>query len=322
MTAVQILVTGRGSIAQRHVGNLRALRPEARIAVLSGGEPGQELQPCVWLHDWAEAAAWGPDAVIIADVSSKHAWQLAAALGLGQPCLVEKPLVVTRAELAQIAGACARAQASSRCVVGCNLRYLPSLQIAARRLQAGDVGAVVRASFEVGQDLRRWRPHRELAQTYSARSELGGGVVFDLVHEIDLARWLLGPLRVTAALAGRLGEVALQADDVHVGLLALANGAPVTISMDYVSVQLVRRFTIVGQRGTLEWDLPGSRLCLKTGGQTEILTQDAGDFDVQATYVAEMQDWLQSLDSGRRPLSSLEDGLQSAHLMLDMAEAA
>ena len=53
---------------------------------------------------------------------------------------------------------------------------------------------LARASF--GYDLRLWRPGTDHRAGYSARAELGGGIVLDAIHELDYLLWLLGPGRV------------------------------------------------------------------------------------------------------------------------------
>jgi predicted dehydrogenase len=317
---MRVLVTGRGSIAQRHVRHLRALRPEMQLAVVArGGAVDPALLPCDSVADFEAGLAWGPDAVIVASVSNRHADELEACLKIGLPCLAEKPLVTSQLQLDRL-----RAAGPGRAVlVGCNLRYLPALGQLAARLHQGDLGRLVRAQLEVGQNLAQWRPTRELASSYSADAAQGGGVVFDLVHEIDMARWLLGPLRVHAALGGRLGQLTGDADDVHVALLGDAGGAPVTVSLDYISQRPVRRYSLVTENGTLECDIMARRLCLARRDGVEILSDAAADFAVADTYELQMRDWLAAMgDAGYRSHSPLADALETAALMLAMKEAA
>lgn len=317
---MRVLVTGRGSIAQRHVAHLRASRPDVRIGVVArGGPAAAAFGPCDSVGDFGAGLEWAPDAVIVASVSSRHAGELEACLTRGLPCLAEKPLVTDRPQLARLraAGAAGRAV-----LVGCNLRYLPALRLLGERLRRGDLGKLVRAQLEVGQHLAQWRPTRELASSYSADAAQGGGVVFDLVHEIDMARWLLGPLSVHAALGGRLGALPGDADDVHVALLRGAGGAPVTVSLDYLSRRPVRRYSIVCEGGTLDFDLPARRLTLAREDGVDTLSEAAADFAVAGTYELQMRDWLAAIaDPAHRPASPLADAFDSAELMLAMKEA-
>jgi predicted dehydrogenase len=324
---MKILITGRGSAAQRHVRHLRELRSDLALGVFSHGEPADALAPFKWLPDWKSALAWRPQAVIIAGVSASHADELLACLDAGWPCLVEKPLVTTQAALAAVRVAVEKRALVAPVVVGCNLRYLPSLQRAGEILRSGVLGRIVRAQFEVGQNLSQWRTGRVLRGSYSAQAVLGGGVLFDLVHEVDLARWLLGPLQVRASISGQfsqpLAALGLCSDDVHVALLSLASGAPVTVSLDYVSQVLVRRHVFTGELGTLTWDL-ACRRCWIDGTQGVIeLAAGAEAFDMAQTYRAQMHDWLQAIDNpAHNVVSSLADSLESTALMLAMKEAA
>jgi len=320
---MRVLLTGRGSIAQRHARHLRMLVPEAEVAVLSGGEPGPDFGPHAWLRSWKEVDRWSPQAVIVASVSARHAQELGQALESGWPCLAEKPLVTSRAQLHAVQQAALASTAARSCLVGCNLRCLPSLQAVRAALLQGLLGTVVRAHFEVGQDLAQWRPSRALAHSYSCDAEQGGGVLFDLVHEVDMALWLLGPMSVCGAVAGRLSGRGLRSDDVHVGLMRLANGAPVTVAMDYVSNRLVRRYAVVGTRGTLVWDLAERACWVDSEGGWRPLAQGLAAFDVAQTYHVQMQDWLRAIhDPSHVPVSPLEDAFATTDLMLALQEAA
>ncbi|MDD2177164.1 Gfo/Idh/MocA family oxidoreductase [Acidovorax sp. D2M1] len=321
--SIRILVTGRGSIALRHVRCLRDELPGLELAVLSStGEVDADFQPCSVFTTLSHGLQWNPDAVVIASVSSRHGAELRACLKRGLHCLVEKPLVVTRAELDDLRAALSTNEQRSAIVVGCNLRYLPVVRQLAAALADVRIGAVVRAHLEVGQNLTQWRPNRELVHSYSAQPELGGGVVFDLVHEIDMARWLLGPLQVQAAVGGRLGHLPIKSDDVHVALLTRFNGAPVVISLDYLSQQAVRRYAIVCEGGSLTCDVVAKRLTFADGSETRLIADMPADFDVAQSYRTQMKDWLAAWhDSSHAVASSLADALESAELMLAMNEA-
>lgn len=324
---MRILVVGRGSIAQRHVRCLRAVVPEVQLAVLSAGEPVAAFAPFEQLGNWQDASQWGPDGVVVASVSSRHADELLACMAAGWPCLVEKPLVVQRSQWSILRRFVAAQAKPQSIVVGCNLRYLGSLQKARQVLQRGDLGRIVRAHLEVGQDLRLWREGRRLDEVYSSKSALGGGVLLDLVHEVDLARWMLGPMTVCAGIAGQWSRPLMDAgvctNDVQVALLKLQSGAPVTLSLDYVSRRLVRRHVFVGENGTLTWDLVLKRCWIESADDTVEVATMPQDFDMSQTYAAQMHDWIASIfDPQRQVLSSLSDGMDTAELMLDILDAS
>jgi predicted dehydrogenase len=315
----RVLITGRGSIARRHAAHLRECIPAVQLGIVARGPIDPVLQPCEVFGTFEAGMAWKPEAVVVASVSSRHAAELETVLAAGVPCLAEKPLVTSRAQL----DALRRVRPWAPVQVGCNLRQLPALRRLRAMLVEGALGPLVRVHLEVGQNLAQWRPARELSGTYSADPGQGGGVVFDLVHEIDMASWLLGPLKVRAALGGRRSSLPVRSDDVHVALLEGAGGLPVTVALDYVSARAVRRYALVGERGTIVCDLVARRMTLEDAEGSRTVTADAAEFDLAGTYRLQMQDWLAAVrDPAHRLLSPLDEAVESAALMLAMKEAA
>ena len=320
---MRVLVTGRGSIAQRHARHLRELIPRLNLAVVSSsGEIDASFLPCTVFSHMGEALKWCPEAVVIASISSKHAQELQTCLSLGLPCLVEKPIVINHKQLASLKKI-QQKKSDSTTVVGCNLRYLPALQKLKRALNGDLPCKVLHAHLQVGQALTQWRPSRDLSATYSADAASGGGVVFDLVHEIDAACWLLGPVQVHAAIGGHFSDLPIRSDDVHVALLKTASGTPVTVSLDYVSQQVVRGYDIVTDRGTFSIDIIGKTLIHHTENGRQIVTDNPEDFDIQQTYALQMADWLKAIADPTHPVrSTLLDGLDTVELMLTMKRLA
>lgn len=320
---MRLLITGRGSIAKRHAQLLRVLIPDLELAVISSVRDVDAcLLPCTVFGHMGAALEWRPEAVVIASISSKHAYELEICLTLGLPCLVEKPLVINSEQLARLEKLSQARPVPSAIVVGCNLRYLPALQQLKRELNGVKPCRVLRAHLQVGQALSQWRPSRDLKTTYSADLASGGGVVFDLIHEIDMARYLLGSLQVHAAIGGHFSDLPIQSDDVHVALLKTLSGTPVVVSLDYVSQQVVREYTIVTDSGTFSVDIMGKHIVLHTDKGSHVVTEAVEDFNIQKTYQLQMTDWLTSIaDPTHEVVSPLAEGLKTAKLMLDMKQA-
>lgn len=319
--SLRVLMTGAGSIAKRHANNLLVSLPDAEIIVVTR-EPAQRLLS--WpagiqsVASFEQGLAADPDAVMICSVSASHAPELCRVLEQGLPVFVEKPLVTSFADLQGIEILLATAHPAS--VVGCNLRFLPSLRRLRQALQDGLIGTVVRAHLEVGQWLPDWRPGRALESSYSADADSGGGVVFDLVHEIDAALWLLGDLTLVSAVGGRLSSLPIRAGDTAVALLRAASGHPVTVSLDYVSRKPVRRYVFVGEGGTLIWDMQSERLSLTTAKAEQVLTDSLADFLIASTYIDELAEWLAAIDTKAQAATCpLQTALSTARLMLDIS---
>jgi predicted dehydrogenase len=320
------LIIGLGSIGSRHLENLARQRPGMELAVLRRPE-SPPLPPAAnevrVIHTLEPDLASRTNFAIIATPPRLHLAALVLLLRAGVACYIEKPLVADDGQLTELRGVLRQLKTLPSTAVGCNLRHLPSL----RRLQAlvlqGAVGTVVRVLLTAGQWLPDWRPGRDYRQGYGAQRDQGGGVILDLVHEIDQARWHFGEFTTVRAVAGKYSSLKIDSEDTACILLGRPEGPVVSVNLDYVSRRPVRRYEIVGDRGSLIWDLGAQRLDLVTAGGLENIDCGPGGFDVAATYVSAMAEFLDCVE-GRRAASSQDifDGMRSTELALKAREAA
>lgn len=319
--SAQALVVGFGSIARRHIENLEACRVRVLAVVRPSGHAPGAAPHLKFVRTIAEGIALKPDCAIVASSSAAHGEALLPLLEAGVPLYAEKPVVSDAAQLEKVK--CCLSQRPTRTSAsGCNLRFLPSLRRMQTEIAAGVIGSPVRASFQAGQWLPDWRPSCDYRQSYSAKAAQGGGVILDLIHEIDAARWLLGDFDQVVAMGGKRSRLEIDAEDVACILLGRRGAGPfVSIGLDYVARQRVRRYEVVGDEGTLVWDLAASQLTLATQKETRTLASDAKDFDVDATYLAAMQVFLDAVAEGRPFSPDLADGLAATELALRAKEA-
>jgi predicted dehydrogenase len=310
---MRALILGAGSIGRRHMDNLRRLRPGIQLDV-------------VRLDDEGKLAALSksvPDFAVVATPPHLHSAAVIALLERGVPCYIEKPLVAGRRQLDEIKSAIARLGTLALTVVGCNLRFLPSLRTLKSALARGAIGTPVRASFSAGQWLPDWRPGRDHRSSYSAEPGQGGGVILDLIHEIDQVRWLLGEFDTVRAIAGKYSALEIRSEDAACILFGRKGGPVVSVGLDYVSRRRVRRYEIIGDRGSLLWDLSEQRLELATPESRDMLENGAPAFDVAGTYGAAMAEFLSCVEGGHANTAyHIGDALKTMELAFAARESA
>jgi predicted dehydrogenase len=312
------LVAGTGSIGRRHIDSIRRLRPQANFVFLrreaARDDFSRKLGAAV-VASLKDGLAHRPDVAVVAGPSSTHAALITQLLDAGIPMYVEKPVVTSREQHDEVSRALDRA-ADVTTLCGCNLRYLPSLRAVRELIGAGAIGRVARVSMQTGQWLPDWRPASDYRGSYSASRELGGGVVLDLVHELDAARWILGEFDSLVAIGGQISSLEISSEDSVVIGLRGVRGPVVSIGLDYVARRPVRRYEFYGESGTLCWDLPARRLELAhvDGARAPALPADA--FDVAATYIEAMREFLDAAGSRSRTSQDLSEGLRSAALAI------
>jgi len=305
-------VLGLGSIGMRHAQNLMALHCDvigfdpdpasrARLAA-AGGRVAEDRQ----------AALEACQAVVIATPNASHAGDLDAAIGAGRHVFAEKPLAHDAAGLdALLAKA---AQSNLTVFAAFMLRYHPVVERMKALLDDGAIGEVWGMRAACGSWLPSWRPGQDYRQGYAA-DPVTGGVIHDIVHEIDLACHLLGQGRVAFCVARSSGQLDMPSEDIADLVLAHAGGASSSLHLDYLARPPVRQGSVSGTRGTLFYDLNARTLrhLDAEGSQVEAMTAPGAWAD---DYVAEMQDFLDCLDGQSAPRCDGAEALQVLHTTL------
>ncbi|MHA6732234.1 Gfo/Idh/MocA family protein [Devosia sp. A369] len=311
---MRILIVGYGSIGQRHLRNLRAILADVECIVLRRRD--ERVEGATVVTDLAAALALRPTLAVIAVPSGNHIDYLIDLIGAGVPTYVEKPVVTQLAHVAAVRQALG-AHPNALHFTGFNLRLLPSLIKVRTLLQQGSVGTIGRSSFSAGQWLPDWRAAADFKHSYSASRSDGGGVIFDLSHELDAARFLLGEVELTGCTTMRVPSLDIAVESVASMIGTSAAGALVNVNVDYIARRPIRRYEFVGDLGTLVWDLAAKRLELHNQTGVEVLTDDPADFDVSETYLEAMRGFVASAVTGKASsLQSLEDGLDSTALAI------
>jgi len=262
----QFVVMGTGSIGSRHIRVLQESREAEVCAVPVRSERLEELKEngvCAFAS-LAEAADWGARFAIIATDTARHLSDSLHAMEHGLDVLVEKPMALDVYGAQQLED---RARELRRLLcVGCTLRFSDGLKTFQNLLtQLGNLHFVriVCQSY-----LPDWRPDRPYREAYSARAD-EGGVLRDLIHEIDYAGWLYGWPHTLIASVRNQGRLGIGADEAADLLWEADNGTVVSMSLDYLSRSPVRMMTAHGETGAISWDGLTGAVSLQIFGQVE-----------------------------------------------------
>jgi len=315
---MQILIVRLGSIGWLHLGILRALDPAPRITIWRHGGPAAaaEVPDGVdVVYDLDAALAAAPDAALLCGPASEHVEIARLLAERGIHIFIEKPISDRAEGVAELIALCA--QRRLVLMVGYCLRFHPAVAGLRAEVAAGAIGRALHAQAEVGQLLAERRSGAMVARMVGARAALGGGVLFELSHEIDYLCWVLGrPGAVSASLA-RLGEQTLDAEDCADLLLEFPGGVRGTIHLDWLSQPARRSCTIIGTEGTLRADLgAGSLDCFEAATGTWRSIVSAAPDRIAATYRLEIEHFLACIATGAAPLISGAAALETLDVVL------
>ena len=291
---MRIAVLGQGSIGRRHTEIALALGHELSVY---DPDPSAEPPPSAHVAGSVRECLEGAEAAIVASPSSAHVAHARAAIELGVPVLVEKPLALDAAHAAEL-DFLAR-ERGTMLSVAMNLREHPGVRALSALVSDGAVGNILRASAWCGSWLPDWRPASDYRKSYSARSELGGGVLLDVaVHELDYLLWIVGPARSVSALARHASELETDVEDVALIAIELVSGGVAEIGVDYLDRSYTRGCRIVGSAGTLHWSWEEQLLTHRDASGTT--HRRVVPSDVTPTYRAQLERFLQAVREGAR----------------------
>lgn len=303
------LVVGSGSIARRHIANLRQLLPQAEVACVSAS--GRVLAPdetlaTVCFGSFDEAVGWQPELAVIASPAPLHLDHAVALLETGIAVLIEKPLSDSLPRHDELATRLAPWR--DRIEVAYNLRFLSSCRRMRSLIEEQIVGRIHSVHIDLGQYLPDWRPGSDYRRNVSAKRSLGGGVLLELSHEFDYLTHLFGRFDSVFCVTGQSGLLDIDVEDRADLLITRADGLIAQVHMDFLQRKASRRCKVIGEHGNLLWDLIDNSLTLETGLGQEVLFSEP-EVDRNEMYLELLRGFIDFAQGRAAQRITYEDGL-------------
>lgn len=330
---MKFLIAGLGSIGRRHLRNLRALGEQDILLYRTHRATmlDDELAGLPVVTDLRSALDQKPDAVIVANPTSLHLDVAIPAAEAGCAILLEKPVSDSLARLDELAAAAKLS--GSRILVGFQFRFHPTLRKAAELVRDGVIGQVLTIHIHWGEYLPNWHPWEDYRRSYTARADLGGGVLRTLTHPLDYLGWLVGDVERLWSFNGHISPLEMEVEDVAEIGLRFTSGAIGGVHLNYVQRPAVHRLEIVGTSGTLRWDntdgilrfyhMPAAFGTWSAEPPLPVLEQftPPEGFDRNVLFFEEMRHFTAVARREVEPVCTVDDGRRASILAL-AAEAA
>jgi predicted dehydrogenase len=320
---VKILIVGLGSIGLRHLAISRSLFPSNQIKSIGARvfDKWVREENKIKSEFDKEISDFAPDIVAICSPSPSHISIAQFFVERGANLFIEKPISSDIFNLVKFIEKCS--SSNRLLMVGYNLRYLNSLQEFRRHINEGLIGNPLSVRCEVGQYLPNWRQVEDYCESVTARSDLGGGVLLELSHEIDYLRWIFGEVDWVRATLLRQSELEIDVEDtvhMNIGFETITNGRQLiaNLNMDFIRHDTTRRCTVIGDMGSIRWDGISGEVSLFQAGRKTWETLFAHDNGVEETYILEWQELISAIEGKRSPAVTGEDGLR----VVEIIEAA
>ncbi|MEB2400187.1 MAG: Gfo/Idh/MocA family oxidoreductase [Alcaligenaceae bacterium] len=328
-------VFGAGAIGRMHIERI-VRHPDVVLAgIADPSEAGRDLAAelgVAWSADPMELlATQRAEAVIIATPNRTHTDLGIACIDLKLPVLVEKPIADTVEEGMRL---CDAAEAAGvPLMVGHQRRHNPILRRAKELVAAGVLGRPATANV-----MATWMKPDSYFDMQWRRQPGGGPVLINMIHDIDLLRFLLGEVAsVQAQCSNAVRGFAVE--DTATALLRFRNGALATLVVsdaaaapwnwdlaageaEHYARQDVDSIFLTGTDASLA--LPRLQVFKYLGkrGWHEPLSMERTPLHRQDPYVEQLRH-LRAVAEGReQPVCSGRDGLRTLQATLAVHQAA
>ncbi|GGX65054.1 inositol 2-dehydrogenase [Saccharospirillum salsuginis] len=315
---INLCLFGAGRIGAIHAANVAA-NPDARLTYVvdvfeaSAHKLADQYDARVVS---VEQALADPEvhAVIIASSTDTHADLIERSAEAGKAIFCEKPIDLDLDRTRQCLATIERCGVA--CLVGFNRRYDPQFNQLKSEIDIDRIGSVEMVTIT----------SRDPSPPPAQYVQSSGGLFRDMmIHDLDMARWLLGeePVEVFATASCLIDPAIGQAGDVDTALVTLktASGKLCQISNSRRAVYgYDQRIEVLGAKGMLQ-----------ANNQLEsnlVLTNDQGASGAKPqhffleryaeAYRLELTNFIEVLTGQGQPLTNQQDGLMA----LALAEAA
>ncbi len=294
------MVIGAGSIGKRHALNLLSIGKEVSIFDVDREKVYQlaTKEGFSIVEELTSQTMQQFGVVFVCTPSHLHLESTKLALEAGCSVFIEKPIAIrVTPELEEI-GRLAKDKGNS-VLVGCNLRFHDAIKELKRMIGSGELGKVYSAHVYFGQFLPSWRTV-DYRQTYSAKADLGGGMLLEGIHEFDYLCWLFGEVEEVYASTSKSSDLEIDAEDLAEVILKFKNGIIGHIHIDCLQKTKRRGYEVVGEKKTIIWESIGNspeKAVIKILGlPAELIDRKELIIDPNSMYVEEIRYFLNSID--------------------------
>ena len=223
----RIAVAGAGLIGKRHVQAVDRCDAAIVSAIVDPAPAARDFAGsigCDWHTSIADMLGAGsPDGVIIATPNQMHVENGLECVRARVPVLVEKPIADNAASAEQFVDEAA--ELNVPVLVGHHRRHNPLIRAARQKIESGDIGDIVAVHAAC------WLYKPDDYFNVAWRTRQGAGPVFiNLIHDIDLLRYLVGEV-VSVQAAESTHTRKHDVEDTAAIIVGFANGALGTISV-------------------------------------------------------------------------------------------
>ena len=305
---MKALVVGAGSIGSRHLKNLFELGVEI-YAVDINPDNAQKASPISkqTYSSVDKALRIQPDVAFICTYSNDHIAPAIKCAKAGCHLFIEKPLSLSLDGIDELIGIIKEKKLIS--MVGCNMRFHPAVSYIYDTLAHNpSFSKKLWGCFEFGFYLAFDKA--DYQNCYKANKSMGGNLIFDCIHELDIASWFFGRPAEVICNKSILSSLKIDTEDHVEMIIKFETGAVCTVHMDYLQHGYTRRYKVVCDEGTIVWDFIQGEIGIATVPEKEWQWKDMKlELYYNQMFIDEVKYFLECVSTGRETFNSIQQAL-------------
>lgn len=304
MRKLKVCFVGVGSIAKRHIRNLRDVCYDRQINLQIDAfrRYQSKVDGIDNVFNMIEDVSSDYDVIFITNPTEQHLSTLQQFHDKGKHFFIEKPIV----SICQIEKAKQLQQKKdSVYYVACPLRYNAAIQFIKTNINPDDVISVRSISSSYLPD---WRPNQDYRNTYSAHRDMGGGVSIDLIHEWDYLVDLFGWPEKVFSMLGKKSSLEIDSDDYAIYIAETSNKI-IELHLDYFGRKAIRIVELIMRDDTVVFDLINNKASYLLSGKEIEFKESRDDYQKR-----ELNHFLDLISDDISPISEINQAIKILEL--------
>jgi predicted dehydrogenase len=311
-------IIGAGDVGFHHATAFAMLGPDVRVvgvADIDGGRAEDLARLCgtTPFVDYRDMLELSPDICVICLPHHLHREAGLAAADRGSHILMEKPMGSTLDDAREIVDGCRKQNV--RLGVGFVHRYRTEFQFAKRLVSDGLIGTPA-----IATDRFRTRGGKQVPPWVWEKSKAGGGVLmYTGIHSIDRMRWLLNSEVREVSARIRTYSQDVDVEDCLIATIEFENGCLATLFENAPDFSVVPRAWDFELYGAAGWIQVSHGKSLEFGSDDQSYRLDIAHDNC---FLSQARDFVKSVQTGRDPWITGEDGLRAFQVAAALYRAA
>lgn len=335
---MNILIIGLGSIGQRHLRNIKKIKPNSQIyalrkthatpllndknIVVKGDiQKKYSLKYIKSLKELKQKKIF-IDCAFICTPSSKHVSDLIWLLKNDINCFIEKPLGSSLKKINELE-LLAKRKKKIITMMGFQLRFNPIIQYLENIIKkSSPIGRIYSAHIHHGEHIGDFHPYEDYKNSYAANKILGGGVILTQIHEIDYFLHLFAEYKIIKinSISSKLSDLKIDVEDVFSSTFLLKNNKKLilcTMNLNFFERPKKRKIFLIGKNGSIEICLNSQKIMIFKNNKK---IEKKFNFVKNDIFIKELRFFLSKVKSNQKISKNmnLHNGIKTLRLALKL----